>query len=89
MSVPPPDHKPIEPQYHLMMMALAEAIDAALNGEDCKAGDKKTGFFLTVFAFSEPSHFNYISNADKIDVRAMLKGVTARIEGRLQKEART
>ena len=89
MSMEPADHGPIEARYVDRMRALAQVLDEILNGADCKPEDKKTGFFLTVFAFNEPSRFNYISNADKLDVRAMLKEITARIEGRLQKEAKS
>lgn len=65
------------------MNALAGALDEMFNGKGCKAEDKKVGFFLTTFEFDAPGRFNYISNADKVDVRAMLKDVVARIEGRM------
>lgn len=42
---------------------------------------------LTAFNFNDQAgRFNYISNADKLDVRAMLKDVIARIEGRMANE---
>lgn len=81
------DHQPIDPKYHAQMQALAVTLDELLNGEGCKPEDRKTGFFLTLFPFGEPSRFNYISNAEKLDVRAMLKDVVARIEGRMMSEA--
>ncbi len=77
------EHGPIEPKSHNMMNDLARGLDEIFNGPNCKPADKKVGFFLTTFNFDEPSRFNYISNADKLDVRAMLKEIVARIEGRL------
>lgn len=77
------DHGPIEPELHDLMNALAHGIDEILNGKDCPDDQKKIGFFLTAFHFDEPGLFNYISNADKLDVRAMLKDVVARIEDRM------
>ena len=88
MSMEPADHGPIEDRYVDQMRALAQVLDEILNGEGCKPEDRKTGFFLTIFAFGEPSRFNYISNADKLDVRAMLKEITARIEARMAREGR-
>ncbi len=82
------DHGPIEAKYRQQMNGLAEALDELFNGERCRPEDRKTGFFLTVFPFGEPGRFNYISNADKIDVRAMLKDIIARIEGRMMDDAR-
>jgi hypothetical protein len=85
------EHGPIDPQLHELMNALAHAIDTLLNGEDCASDKKQVGFFLTTFNMNdpEPGRFNYISNADKRDVRAMLKEVVARIEGRLAEAPRT
>lgn len=80
---PGADHGPIDPALHAKMNALAEVLDGWFNGPDCKPEDKKIGFFLTAFNFDESGRFNYISNADKLDVRAMLKEIIARIEGRM------
>ncbi len=78
------DHGPIERQHRDLMNAVAQGLDDVFNGKDCPNGEKKVGFFLTVFNFDEEAgRFNYISNADKLDVRAMLTDVLARIEGRL------
>ena len=77
---------PIDPKYRESMNILAGFIDDYLNGPDCPTDKKEVGFFLTIFPFKEEGRFNYISNADKLDVRAMLKEITARIEGRLMKE---
>lgn len=76
-------HGPIDPQFHGQMNALAKALDEIFNGEGAAPEDKKVGFFLTTFEMNAPGRFNYISNADKVDVRAMLKEIVARIEGRL------
>lgn len=76
-------HGPIDPQFHAQMNALAGALDDIFNGAVCKAEDKKVGFFLATYEMNAPGRFNYISNSDKIDVRAMLKEITARIEGRM------
>lgn len=81
------DHGPIEAQHRELMNVLAGAIDEALNGKDCKPEDKRVGFFLTVFNFGEDGgRFNYISNAERLDVRATLKDVLARIEARMMPE---
>ena len=87
MSMESADHGPIAEQYRAQMNALAEMLDEYLNGEDVKPKDRKIGFFLAIFPFNEQGRFNYISNADKLDVRAMLKEITARIEGRMMTEA--
>jgi hypothetical protein len=81
---------PIEPALHDQMNALAHALDEMLNGPQLPGlpRQRQIGFFLTCFHFGEPGRFNYISNAEKLDVRAMLKEVTARIEGRLSPEGR-
>ncbi len=42
-----------------------------------------------LFGRVKPGRFNYISNADKVDVRAMLSEILARIEGRLAEAPRT
>lgn len=76
-------HGPIDPALHGQMNALAGALDDLFNGPGCKPEDKKVGFFLTTFEMNAPGRFNYISNADTLDVRAMLKEIVARIEGRL------
>jgi len=67
------------------MNSLAHVLDVTFNGEDCPADKKRVGFFLTTFNMNDPDpgRFNYISNADKRDVRAMLKEILSRIEGRL------
>lgn len=80
------DHGPIQPELHDFMNSLAGALDDMFNGEDTKKEDRRIGFFLAAFYFNAPGRFNYISNSDKLDVRAMLKEITARIEARLSAE---
>ena len=82
MSETGPDHGPIEPEYRDVLNGLAFGLDKILNGEDCLPENRKVGFFLTFFNFGDAGRFNYISNADALDVLAMLKDVVARIEGR-------
>ena len=77
------DTGPIQPELHALMNALASGLDAIFNGEGCAPEDKRIGFFLAAFAMGAPGRFNYISNCDKLDVRAMLKDIMARIEARL------
>ena len=40
-------------------------------------GEREIGFFLTCFEFNKQGRFNYISNAEKLDVKAMLIDITA------------
>lgn len=62
----------------------AESLDEILNGPDWKKRKgNQIGFFLAMYPMGEEGRFNYISNSDKLDVRAMLKEIIARIEGRL------
>lgn len=78
------DPGPIAAEYRVQMNALAAVLDEILNGENCPPEARKVGFFLTIFEFGrEDGRFNYISNAEKLDVRAMLKDVIARLEGRM------
>ena len=85
------EHGPIDPELHGLMNKIAHVLDVTFNGEDCPADKKQVGFFLTTFNMNdpEPGRFNYISNADKRDVRAMLSEVLARIEGRLAQGVET
>lgn len=87
MSSPGADYRPIDPKHHAMMNELAHVLDELLNGEGGAAASvKPVGFFLAVFDMDASSRFNYISNSSKLDVRAMLKEITARIEARLSAE---
>lgn len=84
-----PDFQPIPPEFHAQMNALAGALDDMFNPvlPGVPTGEKKVGFFLTCFYFNKPGRFNYISNAEKLDVKAMLKDIVARIEARERMDA--
>lgn len=84
---------PIQEKYRAQMNALAVSLDEILNGAGGAAArgpGERVGFFLAVFDMEHegpaPGRFNYISNSDKTDVRAMMKEIEARIAGRLQAE---
>lgn len=77
----PADHRPIQPEHHDQMNALAGALDEMLN-PGASGDDRKIGFFLAVFPFGQQGRFNYISNADKLDVRQMVRDVGERIDMR-------
>jgi len=88
------DPRPIQPELRELMNAVAGGLDEVFNGKDCAPADKKVGFFLVAFGFEKEgeripgSRFNYISNADKLDVRVLLKDVLARLEARIQEGGR-
>lgn len=73
---------PIAEEYKTHMLALAQAIDELLNGENpTKRG---TGFVLMVFPFGQPDEqhrCNYVSNADRKDIVALLKEQLAYFQG--------
>ena len=79
---------PIEPAHRQQMNALAHVLDDMFNG-GAKGSDRKTGFILMVFPFEEAEkarggdtgRCNYISNAVRADVVAMLKEQIKRFEG--------
>lgn len=80
-------------KYRAQMRALSISLDEILNGEGGAAAQpsgKRVGFFLAVYDMEHegpaPGCFNYISNSDKLDVRAMMKEIEARISARLQAE---
>lgn len=87
-----PDHGPIQPEANDLMNALAHGVDDILNppppGLPGAKGPRKWGFFMAVFPLDNPGQttpggrFNYISNADRLDVLATLKELAARLEGR-------
>lgn len=83
------DPGPIDPKYVEMMNALMHTLDEVFN-PGLPRDERKVGFFLAVFDMGEADNaappagrFNYISNAEKLDVRAMLKEIIARIEARM------
>lgn len=85
-----PDHQAISPQFHALMNELAQGLDAMFNPPPAPGlprGKRTVGFFLTCFEFDAPGRFNYISNAEKLDVKTMLKQIVARIEARERMDA--
>ena len=71
---------PIENEYVEQMNAIARVLDQGFNG-DLKGEDRKTGFVLMVFEFSDKGRCNYISNANRDDVVTMMKQQIKRFEG--------
>lgn len=84
-----PDHRPIPPEQHALMNELARTLDDLFNPVLPGLGERerKIGFFLTTFEFNKQGRFNYISNAEKLDVKAMLQDIVARIEAREKMDA--
>ena len=70
---------PIEPALHEKMTALAHGVDQILNGNAPAA--KTVGFVLLAFNFGERGRCNYISNADRADVVALLTEQLAYFKG--------
>lgn len=76
--------KPIEEKYTETMRAIAAAVDSIFNGELC---ERTTGFVLMVFPFNgHEGRCNYISNAQREDVKKLLKEQLARFENREEQE---
>lgn len=77
---------PIQQRYRKQMNALAQQLDRFFNGEKTP---KKVGFVLLIAEFGviEGGRVNYISNADRADMLAMMKEYIARAEGRYAAEA--
>lgn len=78
-------HGPIDRRYREQMNAIAAALDEGFNGT---ARPKKIGFVLLMAEFGkvEGGRVNYISNADRADMIAMLKEWLARAEGRYSEQ---
>lgn len=72
---------PIVPEQREMMNALAATLDEIFNGEE-RPG--KVGFVLLTFNFGQTQggRVNYISNANRADMRAAMREFIARAEGR-------
>jgi len=72
---------PIEPAYIEQMNELAHFLDAKFN-PDVSPGKRKIGFVLMVFPFfDQPGRCNYISNANRTDVKVLLREQLSRFEG--------
>jgi hypothetical protein len=76
---------PVEKAFEGTMRFLASYIDRLFNG-DLRGKDRKTGFVLMVFNFGDAGRANYMSNADRADVVAMMKEQIARFEEDAQKD---
>ncbi|MDE2667524.1 MAG: hypothetical protein OXI69_15395 [Acidobacteriota bacterium] len=69
-----------------LLQGLARIIDARLNG-DSKVENREWGFALLVFPFgdaAEPRVMDYVSNADRLNMRVLFKEQLARLEARIQ-----
>lgn len=80
--------EPIEDKHRAFMNSIAKGLDDLMNGPDCPADQKKTGFMLFVYDFAQgpkAGRMNYISNANRFDNAAAMKEITADMEGRLHK----
>lgn len=75
-------------QTEEFLRGMARAMDQMLNGQQPAA--KATGFVLLVFPFGGPegARVNYVSNADRRDMIAALKEITARLEGQPHTQGR-
>lgn len=70
---------PIDHKYHETMISLAGAIDSVLNAN----GKRRVAFALLVteFGMIEDGRVNYISNANRADMIAMMREWLAQAEG--------
>jgi hypothetical protein len=75
--------QPIEPRFASTMKKIANTIDDIYNGDDARTPRATVGFILMVFPFGGPGfRTNYISNADKDDVIALLEDQVKRLKER-------
>jgi hypothetical protein len=76
----PPEYRlgsgPIEPEFIEKMNVLAQALNQYLNPIG-----KKVGFVLLTFNFDEGGRCNYISNADREDIKVLLREQLSYFEG--------
>ena len=74
---------PIEPEFEAKMRSLANLLEDVFNGE-LTGNDRRVGFALLLFKFGsgDDHRANYISNAERADMLAVLKEFIARNEGR-------
>lgn len=80
MSNETPDSE-IEPEYLNSMVGLGRALHEIFNGEGTPLPEAKIGFFLGVFKIGDEGKFNYISSANREDIKTLLKEMLARFEG--------
>ena len=74
--VPAPDLE----QTTELMQGVAAALDDCLNEGAKRMEDKKVAFVLLLANFNEIGTVNYVSNAKREDIRAVLKGLLDRWE---------
>ena len=78
---------PIQDEYAQVMKDLARFIDHVLNGDE---EPKQTGFILMVFPYKAGEGFcNYMSNANRDDVKVLLKEQLSYFEGMSDKQSGT
>lgn len=77
---------PIQAKYRQFLNDIAASLDEGFNGA---ARPKKIGFVLLMAEFGkiEGGRVNYISNADRADMIAMMREWLARAEGRYSEES--
>jgi hypothetical protein len=84
------DPGPIQPDLRNLMNNLGLGLDEMFNGVGCPEDEKRVWFFLAAGnmayddAAPETSRFNYISNANKLDIQTMLRDLLARIDERVK-----
>ena len=77
---------PVQDEYAAKMKDLARAIDYLFNGD----GPKETGFILMVFPYEAgKGRCNYMSNANRDDVKVLLKEQLSYFEGMSDKQSGT
>jgi hypothetical protein len=70
--------RPIEDEFHHLMNTLAQGLDYMFN----KDGEREIGFILMTFKFTDTTgRCNYISNAHREDVIALLTEQLAYFRG--------
>lgn len=69
----------IEPET---LDALAGALDAVLNGDDCAPDKRELGFALMVFRFNRSGPAEFITSGDRDMLVAALRETAARLERR-------
>ena len=80
---------PIEPEFKIMMEALARTIDEVFNG-DAQGDDRAVGFVLLTFSFGEnEGRCNFVSNgADRRDLVVLFKEMAARFSDQPEMEGK-
>ena len=77
-AAPTPD--PIEAQFRELMNVLANNIDTIFNGEVENPEDRQVAFVLLICKVGDDARVNYISNAERRSVLAMMRKFLNRAE---------